>query len=318
MKQSQKEKIVSILEEIKENSIFVGGGSGFGERREFRDVDIIWNLGIVIKDVIVNSHIPEEEKNENVRKIAVKYDYKILGKNNEWSATSYKWVSNFQDKEYFKKICKFAGFREDETNRFRKGDMRYLISIFTKLGESSISDQKRKKLEKQLEDDSILKLSAEELRELILKSRGKRYTPWQSMRDSLDELQLKVSGITENLETVEDRKKFRDELGTSLISQISAALQLCVITNIDDFNYGYDIVKKEKFKKPKTKKLELLELLNNLQLLLKDFKTKNKLLKKSDYYEYEQLASKLDVLKNEDDFKSFFERKQALSKGFIG
>ena len=318
MKRVYVEKIISILEKIKENSIFLGKGSGSIDRREFRDVNTIWELGTVIISALDASLVPEEKRNQQVRKIVIKYDFEILGKQNDWSSYVYNWVTNFVTKEYFLKICKFAGYREDpEENRFRKGDMRYLLPIFTKISESNISEAKRNKLEKELSDDSILELGAHEFQELIVKRKGKEYTPWANMRDSLTRLHLRVDSITDKLEFVEERNKFRQSLGIPLISQISAALQLCVMTNEDDFNYGYELVKKQEFnKKAKTDEKEYLELLENLKELLKNFKTKNKLLQKAELYDYEQLASNLDAIKDEKEFENFYNRKNAITDVF--
>jgi SOS-response transcriptional repressor LexA len=319
MKQSHREKITSILEDIKSRSSLIGGGRGEGERREFRDVHTIWDLGIAIKNALDDAEVPDDRKNEQVRKIVIKFDYEILGKQNDWSSYAYEWVTNFQDKNYYLKICKYAGYREDDAkNRFRKRDLRYLVPIFTKISESSFSDAKRNKLEKELDDESILKYGAHDFQKFLVKAKGKEYTPWSDIRESLQDLHLTVDSITDKLEErVEERKKFREELGETLISQISAALQLCVIKNESDYNYAYDLVKKQEFnKKSKSQNEELLNLLENLKVLLKDSKTKNKLLQKSDYYEYEQLASKLDAIKNEDDFKDFFNRKKAITDIF--
>src|SRR2546428_3817355 len=137
MKQVQKETIISILEDIKSRSSLIGGGRGKGERREFRDVNTIWDLGLAIKNALEDAGIPDEKRKEQVRKIVIKYDYEILGKQNDWSSYAYEWVTNFQDRNYYLKICKFAGYREEDTkNRFRKRDLRYLVPIFTKISES--------------------------------------------------------------------------------------------------------------------------------------------------------------------------------------
>lgn len=319
MKQVHKDKITSILEDIKSRSVFIGGGRGEGTRREFRDVNTIWELGLVVKNALDDSEVPNEKRKEQVRKIVIKFDYEILGKQNDWSSYAYEWVTNFQDKDYYLKICKYAGYREDDTkNRFRKRDLRYLVPIFTKIAESTFSNVKKNKLETELNNDSILRLSAEEFHELIVKRRGKEHIPWSDIRLSIDDLLKQVDTITAKLEEcVEERKKFREEFGETLISQISAALQLCVIRNEDDYNYGYDLAKKQEFiKKPKSQKEEFLKLLENLKTLLIDFKNKNKLLEKSDFYDWDQLASKLDAIKSEEEFKNFYNRKKAITEVF--
>lgn len=319
MKEVHRKIIISILQDIKSRSSFIGGGRGKGERREFRDVHTIWDLGLAIKNALDDSGIMNERRNEEVRKIVIKLDYEILGKQNDWSSYAYNWITNFPDKDYFLKICRYAGYRKDETkNRFRKRDLRYLVPIFTKISDSTFSDAKRDKLEKVLDNDSILELGAPEFHNLIVKMRGKEYTPWSEIRQSLEELHLKVDSIAEQLEeSTEQRKQFREELGETLISQISACLQLCVISKEDDYKFAFEEVKKHEFnKKANSRNEEFLNLFENLKRLLTDFNLKSKLLQKSDYYDYEQLASKLDAIKDEKDFTNFFNRKKNISEVF--
>jgi len=309
MKKSDSEKITSVLEDIKSNS------KTDGSVTEFRDVHKIWELGLIIKEVIGNSITSKEER----RKIVRNYDWKILGKDKlgrslSMSNYAHEWVLHFKDKDYFLKICRYAGYREGPKNRFRKRDLRYLVPIYSKINKSKLTPAKIKKLEKQISTDSVLELSAEEFQKIIANVNGKENIQWQNIKDSLDELENKVDPITEFLDDVEKRKKFRDDLGETLISQLSAAMQLCVISKESDFNYGYNQAKKQEFyKKSKSKNKEFRELFDKLKNLLKDFKLKHKLIQKSDYYEFEQLASNLDALKTETDFREFFERKKEIT-----
>jgi hypothetical protein len=319
MRKNHSEEIISILEKIKSNSKFIGGGSGDAERREFRDVHTIWELGTTIKKILDDEKIQPDFRNDAKWEIVLKFDNKILGKNNNWSDYAYDWVLHFEEKNYFLKICKYAGYRENpEQNRFRKGDVRYLIPFFSKIQKSPISVEKMKKLENALSDDSILQKGAEEFREFLQKFRGQEKIPWTMMKSSLNDLRLKVENLTVNFdESLEERDQFREEMGEDLLSQISAALQLCLLDNESDFKYGYDLAKKQEFnKKPKSKNLEYLELLENLTNLLKDFKTKNRLILKTDYHDYEQLSSLLDAMKNDNDLKDFLNRKKNISDIF--
>ena len=270
----------------------------------------IWDLGLLIKEIIGDSKDSGEQK----RKIVREYDWKILGQDKTWSDYAYDWAINFKDKDYFLKICKYAGYREGTKNRFRKRDLRYLVPIYSKISDSTFSDAKRKKLENKIANDSVIELSAEHLYKIIVDVRGRENIQWQNMHDSFSKLQNIVEPITESLEHADKRKEFRDELGEILISQLSAAMQLCVISKESDYNYGYNLAKKQEFnKKSKSKNKEFLELFDKLKNLLKDFKQKHKLILKSNYYEFEQLASRLDALKTEKEFKGYVERKKHLS-----
>lgn len=313
------EEITSILEKIKSDSKFRGGGSGDAERRDFRDVNLIWELGTTIKKILDAENIQPDFRNDEVMKIVLKCDNKILGKGNNWSNYAYEWISNFQDKDYFLKICKYAGYRENpEQNRFRKGDVRYLLPFFSKLTESPISAEKKKKLEDALSDDSILQMDAEKFRLFILKFKGTEKIPITLMKSSLKDLRLKVENMTFDLdESLDERNQFRKEMGEELLSQISAALQLCILDNESDFKYGYQLAKKQEFnKKAKSLNQEYLDLLENLKNLLKDFKKKHRLILKTDYHDYEQLSSLLDVIKNENDLRDFINRKKSISDIF--
>ncbi len=307
MKKSDSDKITSILEDIKSNTTVVGTIT------EFRDVHKIWELGLLVKEIIGIT----KNSGEQNRKIVRDFDWKILGKKKSWSDYAYDWVISFQEKEYFLKICKYAGFRDGKNNRFRKRDLRYLVSIYSKNSSSTLSDAKRKKLENQIANDSILALSAEEFHKIIVDIKGREYVQWEKIRDSIRDLQYTVESITNSLDDVDKRKKFRDELGETLISQLSAAMQLCVISKKSDYEYGYTLANKQEFKKKsKSKNKEFLELFEKLKGLLKDFELKHKLIPESEYYELEQSASYLDALQTEDDFKEFYERKKELSSVF--
>ena len=102
MKKIHSDQLRSILEEIKSKTITKGNLT------EYRDVDKIWELGLLIQEIIGDSKNPNELK----KKIVRNYDWKILGKPKSESDYAYDWVTNFEDKNYFLKICKYAGFRE--------------------------------------------------------------------------------------------------------------------------------------------------------------------------------------------------------------
>ena len=307
MKKADSDKIISALEDIKSNTKAVGTIT------EFRDVHKIWDLGIVIKEIIGNSKNSGEQK----RKIVREFDWKILGHDKSWTDYAYDWVINFENKDYFLKICEYAGYRDGKNNRFRKRDLRYLIPIYSKFSSSTLSDAKRKKLEKDIANDSVLKLSAEKFHEKIVAVRGKESIQWLKIEESLTKLKNIIEPITTSLEHVDLRKEFRDEFGQTLISQLSAAMQLCVISKESDYDYGYNLAKEQEFKKKsKSTNTEFVELFEKLKNLLKDFKQKDRLIEKKDYYEFEQTASRLDALKTEIDFTAFFERKKELSSVF--
>ena len=137
MKKDHSDQLRSILEEIKSKTITKGNIT------EYRDVHKIWELGLLIQEIIGDSKNPNELK----KKIVRNYDWKILGKPKSESDYAYDWVTNFEDKNYFLKICKYAGFREGNKNRFRKRDLRYLVGIYSKITKSTLTDAKRKKLE---------------------------------------------------------------------------------------------------------------------------------------------------------------------------
>lgn len=312
MKKIFSDKITSVLEDIKSNS------KTDGSVTEFRDVHKIWELGLIIKEIIGKSITPQEE----LRKIVRDYDWKILGKdklgrNLSMSNYAYEWVLSFEEKDYFIKICRYAGYREGSKNRFRKRDLRYLVTIYSKTNKSKLSPAKMIKLEKQISTDSVLELNADKFQKIIADVNGSENIQWSSIHESLTNLQDIVEPITVSLENADKREELRNELGEILISQLSAAMQLCVISKESDFNYGYALAKKQEFnKKSKSKNKEFLDLFDKLKNLLKDFNKKCKLIPKSDYYDFEQTASKLDALKTETDFREFFERKKGLSKVF--
>lgn len=304
MKKSDSDQITSALEDIKSNTKTTGTAT------EYRDVHKIWEFGLLIKKIIGNS----KDSGEKIRKIVREYDWKILGQNKSWTDYAYDWVINFKDKDYFLKICRYAGYRDGPKNRFRKRDLRYLVSIYSKVSPSKLSDAKRKKLENQIANDSVLELSAEEFHKIIVDAKGRENVQWEKMIDSLTKLRHAVEPITNSLEHVDKRKEFRDDLGETLISQLSAAMQLCVISKESDYNYGYNLAKKQEFnKKSKSKNTEFSELFDKLKNLLKDFELKRRLMPESEYYEFEQTASYLDALKTETDFREFFERKKQIS-----
>jgi len=187
------------------------------------------------------------------------------------------------------------------------------IVMYT-MSSPKLSDAKRKKLENQIANDSVLKLSAEDFHKKIVDAGGKENVQWVKIRESLNRLQNIIEPITNSLKHVDKRKEFRNELGETLISQLSVAMQLIVISKESDYNYGYNLAKNEEFKKKsKSKNTEFKELFDKLKSLLKDFKQKDRLIEKEFYYEFEQTASMLDALKTENEFKKYFERKKQLS-----
>jgi len=303
MKKSDSDQITSALQDIKSNTKTIGTIT------EYRDVHKIWELGLLIKKIIGDS----KDSGEKKRKIVREYDWKILGQDKTWTNYAYDWVINFQDKDYFLKMCRYAGYRDGPKNRFRKRDLRYLVTIYSKVS-PKLSDAKRKKLENQIGNDSVLKLSAEEFHKITVDAKGRENVQWEKMRDALTKLQHVIEPITNSLEHEDKRKEFRDDLGKTLISQLSAAMQLCVISKESDYNYGYTKANKQEFyKKSTSENKEMKELFDKLKNLLKDFELKSRLISKSEYYEFEQTASYLDALKTETDFREFFARKEQLS-----
>lgn len=319
MKKKYIEEITPILQNIKTNSKLIGGGSGEKERWEYRDVNVIWELGTSIKKILDYEKIPPELHIEYVSDIVKKVDKKIFEKSDGWSDFAYKMILDFPEKDYFFKICKFAGYRESpKQNRFRKGDIRYLTPYFSKKYEPQISAEKMKKLESALSDDSILEKSSEEVRLLIKKFGDAKKIKWSLLKEMLNDLLCRVYNITGNMdESLEDRNQFREEVGDVLLSQISAALQLCIIDNESDFKWGYEKAKKSVFsEKPKSKNQDYLDLFSSLKDLLKDFKMKSKLISKNDYHGYHKLSSILHVIKDENDLKNFLNRGKSMSDIF--
>ena len=58
------------------------------------------------------------------------------------------------------------------------------------------------------------------------------------------------------------------------------------------------------------------QLFQNLKTVINNFEEKNKHLKKTEYYELEQLNSKLDAISNEEIYREFTNRKKAIGEIF--
>jgi len=304
MKKEQHEKLISLLEDIKSKMVVKGNIT------EFRDVHMVWELGLLIKEIIGNSKDPTELS----AKIVTDYDWKILGKPRSESNYAYDWVTNFQDKDYFLKICMYAGYREGDKNRFRKRDLRYLVSIYSKTGSSSLTSAKRKKLEAIIGTDQVLDMSAEEFQKLTVKIKGNETVHWEKMKYAIFDLRLRVGEVTDSLDKEKERDEFRKELGTTLIEQLSGAMQICVIDNASNHDYAMTQAKIEFKRKSGSKNIKFQELFDSLKNLIMDFKKKQKLVPKLEMsnYEFEQLASKLDALVNEKEFQAYSKRKDQL------
>ena len=304
MKEEQSEKLISLLKEIKSKMVVKGNIT------EFRDVHTVWELGLLIKEIIETSKNPKESLTE----IITNYDYKILDKPRTESDYAYEWVKHFQDKDYFLKICEYAGYREGDNNRFRKRDLRYLVSIYKKTGSSSLTPAKRKKLEAVIATDQVLDMSAEEFHALIVKIKGNETVHWEKMKDAVFDLRVRVHDITDSIDKEKERDEFRKELGVTLIAQLSGAMQICVIDNASNHDYAMAQAKNEFKKKSGSKNETFQTLFDSLKNLLNDFKKKQKLVPRLDMsnYEFEQLASKLDALYDEKEFQAYFKRKDQL------
>lgn len=318
MKVRDQEEIIRILKEIKAKSTTaIKGGSGGAARPEMRDAHIIWELGIAINNAIENSSVLEEKRKEWVRKISRKFDTEILGEGNEWCNSAYDWFIHFKTKEHYLFVAKLAGYRDDPVkNSFRKRRVRYLRPIFTKLEESTLSEAKTKKLIEELEDDSTLELNDEQYYSIIKKNRGRESIPWQYISDSIEDLQNLVEPVIDDEKNEENRTKLREALGKTLLTQISDALQLCVIDNKKDYDYAYNTAKKEFNKKAKTKYPKFEKLYESLKILLKNFDEKNKRIKKSFYYDLEQLSGNLDAIADEKVYQSYIIRKKNIGDVF--
>ena len=312
-------EIANILKEIKSKSVLVGGGSGEAERASMRDAKIIWQLGAKIDDVLNKSRVPIERRKQEVRKIVRNLDNKILGKSNDWSSYAYDWFTHFQTLEYYLFVVKLAGYREDQDkNRFTKRRVRYLVPIYSKLDEPSLTKAKRDKLTRLLSENSTLSLSHDDYYAIIRDVRGLNTIYWSEIRSSLDDLsnQVEYAMESDEVDRKVDRKQLRDSLGATLITQIRYALQLCVMDNKNDFDYAYRIANEIFKRKSDTKNAAFLQLFQNLRKLVKDFDEKNKRIRKSDYYDLEQLNSNLDAITSEDTYHKFTNRKKAIGEVF--
>jgi hypothetical protein len=308
-------EIANILKEIKSKSILVGGGSGEAERARMRDAKIIWELGTKIDHALNNSRVPVERRKEEVRKIVRKLDNQILGKSNDWSSYAYDWFTHFETLEYYLFVVKLAGYREDkDKNRFTKRRVRYLLPIYSKVDDSSLTKAKRDKLTRLLSEDSTLSLSHDDYYAVIRDVRGLNTIYWSEIRSSLDDLSNQVEYAMESDEV--DRKQLRESLGATLITQIRYALQLCVMDKKNDFDYAYGTANEVFKRKSDTKSAVFLQLFQNLRPLVKNFDEKNKRIRKSDYYDLEQLNSNLDAITSEDTYLKFMNRKKAIGEVF--
>jgi len=321
MKKIHTDKLKSILEEIKSEREVKG------RITEYRDVHKIWELGLLMKEIIGDSKNPTED----TLRIKKNYDHKIFGVQNDtkgnkyYSSESdyaYDWVVNFQDKDYFLKICEYAGFREGKKNRFRKRDLRNIVSVYSKTKRSPYwTDAKRKKLEAKIGNDSVLELSAEQFRKLVVQ--GASNVQWEKIRSSLKDLTELVFGCTQSLDMVDEREKFCNDLGLVLISQLSAVMQLCIISK-HDYKEAMSMAKQVLAKKSNSKNDQFQELFNNLKkqllpspnskTLMVDLDKKEKLIPKLPFskFEFEQISSYLDALQNESEFTEYFKRKEHL------
>ncbi len=151
---------------------------------------------------------------------------------------------------------------------------------------------------------------------IIKKVRGRETIHWQAIMSAIGELSNLVEDAMEDPNDEKKRKELRENLGDLLITQIRYALQLCVIGNKNDFAYAYNMAKEVFQKKSKTSNSTFQQLFENLKTLLKNFEEKNKGIKKSEYYELEQLNSKLDAISNEEIYHEFMKRKKAIGEVF--
>lgn len=318
MKQKDREEIRRILQKIREKSVLaVKGGSGGAKRFSMRDPQVIWELGKALEKTLQNDNISVEKKKETIRKISRKYDTEILGEKNEWCITAFDWVDHFKEKDHYLFVCKLAGYRElKEKNRFNKRRLRYLRSIYTKKEEPNLPKNKISLLTKKLQEDSTLELNDPDYLSIITKIRGKQKIDWSFVFSTIDDLSSLVEGVIDDKENSKEREKLRNDLSTSLIKQLRYTLQLCVMNEENDFENAYEIAK-ETFKiKTKTKYDDFQKLLDYLKLIIKDFELKKKKIKKSDFYELEQLNSKLDAITDETIYREFMDRKKSIGEVF--
>ena len=318
MRNKDKQEIIRILQEIKKKSILVvKGGSGGANRYKMRDPHIIWELGETLTNALKTSKVSDEKQKEWIRKVSRTLDSEILGQGNEWCKTAFDWITRFQEKDYFLFVCSLAGYRNDEKiNRFNKRRVEYLKAIYTKNDESSMSKTQISKLTKILEKDETLNFNDPNYLKEITKIRGKQNIDWSFMMDAIDELTDLVESVMEDEDDKESRTNLREQIGISLITQLRFALQLCVMDNKSDFECASKKVK-ETFKKKSKSDYEIFQkLFENLKILLKTFEEKKKKIKKNDYYDLEQLNSKLDAIKDEDIYHEFMKRKNSIGEIF--
>jgi len=320
MREPDKKEITRILQEIKSKSILVvKGGSGGASRYKMRDPKIVWDLAVALTNALQHSNVSDERRKEWIRKTSRKLDGEILGEGYEWSKTAYDWITRFQTKKHYLFVCSLAGYRENEkTNRFTKRRVEYLKAIYNKADDSSISVTQISKLTKILEKDSTLELNDPDYLKIITKIRGKQKIDWLFVTSAIEDLTDLVETVMEDEEDKENRKNLREHIGETLITQIRYALQLCVIDNKTDFEtiLALDKVQEVFKKKSKSDYETFIKLFDNLKNLLKNFDEKKKKIKKDSYYEYEQLNSMLDAIKDENTYHEFRNRKKALGEIF--
>jgi len=318
MKPKDKDEILHLLNDIKNKStLAVKGGSGGANRYSMREPNLIWELGLALQTALENSGISKEKRKESIRRFSRKYDKEILGEGNEWSITAYDWITHFITKEHFLFVCKLAGFRDEASkNRFNKRRLRYLRPLYTKFEEPTLPKNKISKLTKLLQDDNTLELSDPDYLCIITKVRGKDRIELNSIMDSINDLSNIVEGAIEDSKNTKARAELKENLGEILIKQLRFALQLCVMEKKSDFEFAQNKVKDVFKKKPKTKSTQFQELFDNLKILLKNFEEKKKRIKKANYYELEQLNSKLDAVRDEKIYEEFMRRKESIAGVF--
>lgn len=304
------QKIKKIVEEIKNESVLVSGGSGDIERYEMRKPELYWKLGIAVNDEAEKNNIPNDQRREWSRKRFKKLDQKIFGRirKKPLCYLAYIYYNEFQTKEYFMKIADAAGHKFKNLRRKRIDD---LISVLSKKN-SDITPKKQTKLIEKLCEKDYSRKDFLEIKANFLGKTSETSISWPNFLDAYQDLSNNVFYAMENGKN--EREFFRKSIDENSITQIRYLFQLIKMSK-DHFKQAYDKAKSILSKKTKAK-YPMLTVIETLKMCIKDEKLKSKLFKRVSAYDLSELQTQLHAIQNETNYKEYTERQENIEKMF--
>jgi len=337
--QSLIEKIKAILQNIQDKTEPQPELGNF----DMREHKLYWKLGTLIKQYIDSNQLSEEQTDYLISKTLknIEKEIRSVGKREgktvfptwimenkqtkqfkppekTWVKLSLQFVEHFQDEERWDLVANLSGHRfKNEKNQtlFTRKFAEDLLRPFSK----KEPPENAKELQK-IFIDEIAKFDHKPKREsewepLKRQIFGEAKLEVITAEESFDALDAQVDEvIDEKNGTPEARKELLESIGENQISNLRSLLRLIRISDKERFEQK---LKKVKLSKSfSSKHAEAKRLYHSLYPLLKDIKSREKLLKRVTSVQLTSLNTKLKAISTENDYNEYLENEK-LRKDFF-